>query len=48
MRQMAVDGNRNVKIKILENVINTLNEYMTLKMPSQNWLSLGKGAKDLG
>jgi hypothetical protein len=57
LQQYETDGNRNVRIKRLESVINTAfhrnyredlsNGSITMKMPSQNLLYLGKGAKDL-
>jgi hypothetical protein len=54
VQQYETDGNRKVRIKRLESVINTvfhrdyrgeldlLNGSKTMKMPSQNWLYLGK------
>jgi hypothetical protein len=52
VQQYETDGNRNVRIKRIENVIKTvfhhnyrgklLNASKILKMLSQNWLYLGK------
>jgi hypothetical protein len=55
VQQYETDGNRNVRIKRQESVINTvfhrnyrgglvkwIQDYENMKMPSQNWLYLGK------
>jgi hypothetical protein len=54
MRQMAIEmsGSKDWKVSLIQSSIVIIGEDLlsgskTMKMPSQNWLYLGKGAKDL-